>query len=806
MSKKYLQLTIFLFSVIFLSSFHLVFSQDLNWGGFGPPTGYVLGCSNSMIDCGGGSNYNGGAAPSYTCPGTNPPITVSDSIFCANMCTDPTATNYTGTNPCYWTCPDGSDTFTQGDCPITPPPCSAIPISVAAATCTYTCPNGATYNMSIYYGQIPQAMRDLDCSSKPTPVDGVWSNWSGWGSCSATCGGGTQTQTRTCTNPAPANGGADCSGDNGSGTQTQSQNCNTQGCPINGDWSTWSTCNKTCGGGTQTRTCTNPSPSNGGADCSGSSSQSCNNQGCPINGVWSAWGACNVTCGTGTQTRSCTNPAPANGGADCSGNSSQPCTEPACVTPPTPIPGGWSAWSGWGSCSAASCGGGTQTETRTCTNPSPANGGADCPGDNGSGTQTQSQSCNTQACVTQPTPVNGGWSAWSGWGSCSATCNGGTQTETRTCTNPSPSNGGADCPGDNGSGTQTQSQNCNEQACPVSPTPPTPTPPTDLCESPGATLSSYGSPLPCVCDSGYTVSSDGTTCTPNTSNLSESVDINADPATISAGESATIYTTAQQGSTGALTNHGLELLPTGGGWTNIGASNPPESPSDYLSVYEPFANAGTYEVRAYVRASGDSDYTYTSPLTVTVAPAIDGCISNCNGGDNGGNGPDNGGNPPGNGGNGPDNGGNPPGNGGNGPTASFTLTGSPTPVGVQFLANEGGTSGLATLSVNPAPGFNSQVMITVDPQSTTCQNVTGYSFDGGSFTPTPSAIMTADDSQGDYGVSGSGIAVGLNVEAQFSSSFTGSCDIFFSATGGGSNASFDLPVSPNTFNPSFKEI
>src|SRR3989344_6895816 len=43
--------------------------------------------------------------------------------------------------------------------------------------------------------------------------------------------------------------------------------------------------------------------------------------------------------------------------------------------------------------------------------------------------------------------VNGGWSAWSGWGTCSVTACGstGTQTSTRTCTNPAPSGGGADC-------------------------------------------------------------------------------------------------------------------------------------------------------------------------------------------------------------------------------------------------------------------------------------------------------------------------------------------------------------------------
>jgi len=178
----------------------------------------------------------------------------------------------------------------------------------------------------------------------------------------------------------------------------------------------------------------------------------------PVNGGWSAWsvwGSCSLTCGGGTQsrTRTCTNPAPANGGADCVGSTSesQACNTQACLVP---VDGGWSAWSVWGTCSLT-CGGGTQTRTRTCTNPAPANGGADCVG-----STSESQACNTQACLV---PVDGGWSAWSAWSTCSATCGGGTQSRTRTCTNPAPANGGADC-----IGSTSESQACNTQTCPVS--------------------------------------------------------------------------------------------------------------------------------------------------------------------------------------------------------------------------------------------------------------------------------------------------------------------------------------------------
>jgi len=59
-----------------------------------------------------------------------------------------------------------------------------------------------------------------------------------------------------------------------------------------------------------------------------------------------------------------------------------------------PIDGGFSAWSAWDTCTET-CGGGTQERTRTCTNPTPAYGGAAC-----SGSTTESQACNTQSCLT----------------------------------------------------------------------------------------------------------------------------------------------------------------------------------------------------------------------------------------------------------------------------------------------------------------------------------------------------------------------------------------------------------------------
>ncbi|XP_040533545.1 hemicentin-1 isoform X17 [Gallus gallus] len=121
------------------------------------------------------------------------------------------------------------------------------------------------------------------CNSDPCPIHGSWGPWGSWGTCSRSCNGGQVRRYRGCDSPRPSSGGRACAG-----ADMQIQRCGTGLCPVNGNWGpwqTWSQCSASCGGGEQTRTrlCSNPAPLYNGHPCPGDSSQisRCNSQACP---------------------------------------------------------------------------------------------------------------------------------------------------------------------------------------------------------------------------------------------------------------------------------------------------------------------------------------------------------------------------------------------------------------------------------------------------------------------------------------------------------------------------------------------
>jgi len=340
-------------------------------------------------------------------------------------------------------CATGYDSW-GGNCLIS---CAGGTSRQADGSCS--CGSGYSYfNGTCVVACTGSQTRQSDGSCQ-TPVNGGWSAYGSWydkTACTVSCGGGTKTQEedRSCTNPSPAYGGASCVG---STSSTQSVACNTQTCvcsngatnypscttcltgyslingscsptPINGGWSAWASwynvgsCSELCGGGIQQqeedRTCTNPTPANGGTNCSGAASSTssiaCNTQACTCTDGATNYPTC-TTCATG-YSMSLTG---------------------TCQL--TPINGGWTSWSSWtnvGSCSAT-CGGGTQSqvETRSCTNPTPAHGGTSC---SGASSSTQTIACNTNACTCSNGATN--------YPTCT-TCASGSQIVGGTCTSSS---------------------------------------------------------------------------------------------------------------------------------------------------------------------------------------------------------------------------------------------------------------------------------------------------------------------------------------------------------------------------------
>eukprot|EP01048_Picozoa_sp_COSAG05_P011501 COSAG05_NODE_1084_length_5930_cov_11.147316_8_plen_394_part_01 len=226
-----------------------------------------------------------------------------------------------------------------------------------------------------------------------------------WGPCSTTCGDG-ETIVTFSVSTAAENGGLACESADG---ETQTQYCYDGDCPVDvdcvGSWGEWGSCSTTCGDGSQTRMFSiSTATENSGVPCDSADgetqTQYCYDGDCPVDvdcvGSWGEWGLCSATCGDGSQTRMFSiSTAAENSGVPCDSadgeTQTQYCYDGDCPVDVDCV----GAWGEWGSCSTT-CGHGTMTRTYTVTTSAEGAGSA-CEASDG---DQHSLDCNIENCAT----------------------------------------------------------------------------------------------------------------------------------------------------------------------------------------------------------------------------------------------------------------------------------------------------------------------------------------------------------------------------------------------------------------------
>lgn len=161
--------------------------------------------------------------------------------------------------------------------------------------------------------------------------------WSEWGKCDALCGQtGNQTRKQMLIGDDRSKSNPLCQREN-----VETKPCTGDPCPcVKGynctcdltEWTEWSDCSKSCGGGDRQRT--RQYRTDSVANCTKKDlvdTQPCNVECCPVDGgltPWSQWSTCSKPCGSGMRERyrTCTEPKPL-----CKGKS---CDEPMVIREP----------------------------------------------------------------------------------------------------------------------------------------------------------------------------------------------------------------------------------------------------------------------------------------------------------------------------------------------------------------------------------------------------------------------------------------------------------------------------------------
>jgi len=325
--------------------------------------------------------------------------------------------------------------------------------------CSATCSNGTSDRFRSVRRQAVASGRPCsnftlratkNCFLQECAQNCVWADWSNWTACTKSCGGGYSERSRVERIPAVA-GGTACDGHD-----KMESVCSASPCPTDcqwSEWSEWTDCSLSCAGGTRSSWRNQTTVATfGGLDCSGQSKQTepCSTQACPQDCMWSTWtgwSVCTVTCGGGETRRTRRRGQEASaGGLPCIGVATE---EDQCNTSPCPRDCEWGPWSRWSGCTRT-CGGGVLKRFREVAIPARYDGNACL------GTNIQEAECNANPCSE-----NCEWSDWDEWTDCSVTCDGGYRSKSRVITSEARHHGNP-CVGN-----ATDQQQCNLDPCPI---------------------------------------------------------------------------------------------------------------------------------------------------------------------------------------------------------------------------------------------------------------------------------------------------------------------------------------------------
>ena len=129
-----------------------------------------------------------------------------------------------------------------------------------------------------------------------------WAEWAPWSQCSASCGAGERTRVRSC--EAQQTEGGEAGPELCEGPDTERKACDAGPCPAWTPWTPWTSCSATCGGGARSRIRECRKGRNYD-ECEGESeeTETCSEDKCPEYTEWTDWTPCTKSCGGGRRTK-----------------------------------------------------------------------------------------------------------------------------------------------------------------------------------------------------------------------------------------------------------------------------------------------------------------------------------------------------------------------------------------------------------------------------------------------------------------------------------------------------------------------